>query len=49
MTDFEKVNKGLETEATKQSIGPNEYHLNTIQTEGSPVSPWAPTARIQKI
>ena len=49
MTDFEKVNKGLETEATKQSIGPNEYHLNTIQTEGSPVYPWAPTARIQKI
>ena len=49
MTDFEKVNKGLETEATKQSIGPNEYHLNTNQTEGSPVYPWAPTARIQKI
>ena len=49
MTDFEKVNKGLETEATNQSIGPNEYHLNTIQTEGSPVYPWAPTARIQKI
>ena len=49
MTDFEKVNKGLETEATKQSIGPNEYHLNTIQTAGSPVYPWAPTARIQKI
>ena len=37
MTDFEKVNKGLETEATKQSIGQNEYHLNTIQTEGSAV------------
>ena len=49
MTDFAKVNEGLENEAIKQSIGVNNYHMNTIQTEGSPVYPWAPTARIQKI
>ena len=49
MTDFAKVNEGLENEATRQSIGPHEYHLNTIQQEGKPVYPWAPTSRIQKI
>ena len=49
MTDFAKVNQELETEATKQSIGANEYHMNTIRTDGTPVYPWAPTVRIQKI
>ena len=49
MTDFAKVNQELETEATKQSMGTNEYHMNTIRTDGTPVYPWAPTARIQKI
>ena len=49
MTDFAKVNEQLENESNKQSTGPNEYHLNTIRTEGSPVYPWAPTARLQKI
>ena len=49
MTDFAKMNEQLENESMRQSIGPNEYHLNTIQKEGSPVYPWAPTARLQKI
>ena len=49
MTDFAKINEQLENESIKQSIGPNEYHLNTIQKEGTPVYPWAPTVRIQKI
>ena len=49
MTDFAKVNQELETEATKQSIGANQYHMNTIRTDGTPVYPWAPTVRIQKI
>ena len=49
MTDFAKINEQLENESIKQSIGPNEYHLNTIQKEGTPVYPWAPTARLQKI
>ena len=49
MTDFAKVNQELETEATKQSMGTNEYHMKTIRTDGTPVYPWAPTARIQKI
>ena len=49
MTDFAKVKQELETEATKQSMGANEYHMNTIRTDGTPVYPWAPTARIQKI
>tara|TARA_B100000214_G_scaffold91648_3_gene63343 strand:- start:4100 stop:4564 length:465 start_codon:yes stop_codon:yes gene_type:complete len=49
MADFAKINEQLENESMKQSIGPNEYHLNTIQKEGTPVYPWAPTVRIQKI
>tara|TARA_Y100000768_G_C23974903_1_gene682550 strand:+ start:708 stop:1172 length:465 start_codon:yes stop_codon:yes gene_type:complete len=49
MADFAKINEQLENESMRQSIGPNEYHLNTIQKEGTPVYPWAPTVRIQKI
>jgi hypothetical protein len=49
MADFAKINEQLENESMKQSIGPNEYHLNTIQKEGTAVYPWAPTVRIQKI
>ena len=49
MADFAKINEQLENESIRQSIGPNEYHLNTIQKEGTPVYPWAPTVRIQKI
>ena len=49
MTDFAAVNETLEKEANTQSIGPNDYHMNNIRTEGQPVYPWAPTARIQKI
>ena len=49
MAEFAQVNKELEKQATLQSIGPGSYHSNAIQTEGAPVYPWAPTARIQKI
>ena len=49
MADFKAINETLEKEATMQSLGPGEYHQNAIQSEGSPVYPWAPTARIQKI
>ena len=49
MTEFAQINEGLEKDATIQSLGPGFYHNNAIQTEGSPVYPWAPTARIQKI
>ena len=49
MTDFAELNKKLEEETTIQSLGPGHYFRNTVKTEGEPVYPWAPTARIQKI
>ena len=49
MTDFAQINQQLEAETTEQSLGPGYYHRNAIRTEGQPVYPWAPTARIQKI
>jgi hypothetical protein len=49
MTDFAELNKKLEEESTVQSLGPGHYFRSTVKTEGEPVYPWAPTARIQKI
>tara|TARA_B100000214_G_scaffold369440_1_gene342508 strand:+ start:700 stop:1170 length:471 start_codon:yes stop_codon:yes gene_type:complete len=49
MDEFAQINEGLEKQATAQSLGPGYYHRNAIKAEGTPVYPWAPTARIQKI
>lgn len=49
MSYFSELNSKLDQEAITQSMGPGYYFTNSVKTEGEPVFPWAPTARIQKV
>ena len=49
MSYFTELDKKLEEQSNVQSLSPGYYYRSTFRTEGEPVFPWAPTARIQKV